>query len=278
MVHVSSRRWVSFLFLFILVSLCSLPSVGASKDDDERTLTVLYLGNDYYQVGEQWIDANHFIIEALESSRFPSFIVEHRPPPPPPPTLENGYQYEELEFDKFDVVIFSEVWCSHFTDDQLEDLEEFVEDGGGFIMFGGWGGYGGRPPYGGWDGSIVEKILPVKIQSNDDAVDMDFKMKPKRKLLRHPIIHKLNWRKMPPLHGYNNVKVKKRGVLLAVNSVNKAPILVVGTYHKGRVVAFTSNPAGGWGMDFVEWSSYDEFIRMMVAWSANLLDMKSGKH
>ena len=62
-----------------------------------------------------------------------------------------------------------------------------------------------------------------------------------------------------------------------MNSKNRAPILIVGKYARGRVVAFTSNPAGGWGMDFVEWSSYDSFIRRMVAWSANLKNRNGGE-
>jgi len=116
-------------------------------------------------------------------------------------------------------------------------------------------------------------MLPVKIRSNDDAVDVDFTLKPRRKHPRHPIIHRLDWDAAPTLHGYNRVKAKKKETL-AINSENKHPVLVVGKYGKGRVVAFASNPAGGWGMDFVEWGSYDQFIINMVAWSANLLPEK----
>ena len=58
--------------------------------------------------------------------------------------------------------------------------------------------------------------------------------------------------------------------MLAVNSVNDAAILVVGKHKRGRVVAFASNPAGGWGMDFVEWAWFDAFIQGMAAWSAGL--------
>lgn len=145
-------------------------------------------------------------------------------------------------------------------------------------MFGGWGSYGGHPPYGGWDGSVVEKMLPVKIRSNDDAVDMDFRMKPKGRHQRHPILRGLNWKEAPLLNGYNDVAAEKKKDVLAVNSQNEHPILVVGKYWRGRTVAFASNPAGGWGMDFVEWSSYDRFIIQTVVWSAHMPEIKNDKH
>ena len=75
---------------------------------------------------------------------------------------------------------------------------------------------------------------------------------------------------VPELHGYNDVEAKKKGTVLAVNSENGAPILVVGKHRAGRVVAFASNSAGGWGMDFVEWTWFDAFIQGMAAWSTGL--------
>ena len=45
--------------------------------------------------------------------------------------------------EEYDVVILSEVWRSHFSVDQISELVDFIEGGGGFIMFGGYGGFGG---------------------------------------------------------------------------------------------------------------------------------------
>jgi len=133
-------------------------------------------------------------------------------------------------------------------------------------MYGGWGGFGGYQDYGEWDGTIVEKILPVKILWNEDSVDMTFHMEPKKSHLNHPVFKGLNMSSVPPLKGYN--KVKNNGKILAVNSETGDPILVVGHHGKGRVLALASNPAGGWGMEFVEWESFGLFIRNMAAWSS----------
>lgn len=258
------RRGLLCLLLFVLISMSSLPAVGASKA--RRAVRVLYLGNDYYQDdGDDWIDANRFIIEALEGSRSTVFDVVHILP-----SEEDGFRSIDLDLDEFDVVIFSEVWRSHFAREQLLALRKFVKEGGGFIMFGGWGGYGGHESYGEWDKTVVEDISPVKILSNEDAVDLEFRILPKsRRHLKHPIMKGLDWKTAPPLLGYNQVKAKRRAEVLAVNSENGDPIIIVRRYGRGRVVAFTSNPAGGWGMGFVGWTSYDRFIRNMVGWSAS---------
>lgn len=61
-----------------------------------------------------------------------------------PPALDDEWYLSfSLEFYEYDVVIFSEVWSTHFKSEQLFSLQNFVGDGGGFIMFGGWGGFGG---------------------------------------------------------------------------------------------------------------------------------------
>jgi len=153
MVRTNRKRWIPIVLFVTLVAASSLLNINASKNRGAQTVRVLYLGNDWYQDNSRnWINANLYIIDALEGSATPSFSVTHIPP-----KGDDGYLATELGFDEFDVVIFSEVWRSHFSDDQLSDLKKFVKKGGGFIMFGGWGGFGGRPPYGGWDGSVSKR-------------------------------------------------------------------------------------------------------------------------
>jgi len=246
--------------LILLLLWSALPTVVASGDGGSRSLYVLYLGNDYYQAENgTWINANVWIINALNDSD--PFIVRFMAP------AGDGYKSKDLRFEDYDVVIFSEVWRSHFNDSQLSDLKGYVKSGGGFIMFGGWGGFGGYEDFGEWDDTVVEKLLPVKILSNEDAVDVDYTLKPKKGKTKHAILKDLDWKRGPGLHGYN--RVKSKGKVLAVNSETDDPVLVVGKHGKGRVVAFASNPAGGWGLDFIEWDSYDTFLRNMAAWSAH---------
>ncbi len=261
------RRPLGLILMSVIVfSVIPISGAYASKRFRGKSVAVLYLGNDYYQDDDgNWVDANVFIIEALENSRHVSFNVTHIAP-----SGYDGYISMDLAFGDYDTVIFSEVWRTHFSEGQLKELEKYVKTGGGFVMFGGWGGFGGFESYGEWDETVVERMLPVSIKSNEDAIDMDYHLRPIIKPKHHPLLGDTSLKGAPALHGYNDVEAKKKGKVLAVNSENGAPILVVGKHKTGRVVAFASNPAGGWGMDFVDWARFDAFIQGMMAWSAGL--------
>lgn len=44
------------------------------------------------------------------------------------------------------------------------------------------------------------------------------------------------------------------------------PMLAVGRFGKGRVLAYTSDPAPHWGCNFVYWDSYNRFWQNAAAW------------
>jgi len=267
-----ARRKCLLTVLVVFFALCLLaPGAGACEHGEgkSREIRVLYLGNDYYQEvpGGLWLDANHFIIEALEASPQPRINVTHREP------WAGKIEYPSL--GNYDVVIFSEVWSSMFTPEQLEELERFVMEGGGFVMFGGWGGYGGYDQYGEWDETVVEGMLPVNILCNEDAVEMTFRMgrcsgKHGWAGWPHPVARGINLWKAPPVYGYNRVEAKNGTTVVLVNPENGDPILVVGNYGCGRVVALTTNPTGYWGKALPQWIHYSRFLANMVAWSAGL--------
>ena len=263
----NARSPLALILVSVIVfSVVPISGVYASKGFGGRSVDVLYLGNDFYEAKPgAWVDANVFIINALEGSSVVNFSVTHIAP-----SESGGYISFDLAFGEYDTVIFSEVWRTHFSEEQLKGLEKYVKKGGGFVMFGGWGGFGGFGLYGEWDETVVERMLPVSIKSNEDAIDMDFHLQRSNKPKRHQLLGDISLEGAPELHGYNDVEAMKKGKVLAVNSVNGAAILVVGKHKRGRVVAFASNPAGGWGMDFVEWARFDAFIQGLAAWSAGL--------
>ena len=262
-----TRFSLSIILMSVFVSsVIPISGAFASKASRRRSVDVLYLGNDFYEdESGEWVDANIFIIDALEGCSVVDFKVTHIAP-----SGSDGYTSTDLAFREYDTVIFSEVWSTHFSEEQLNELDNYVKRGGGFVMFGGWGGFGGFESYGEWDETIVERMLPVSIKSNEDAIDMDFHLQRDIKPKRKQLLGDISLEGAPELHGYNDVEAKKKGKVLAVNSENGAPILVVGKHKAGRVVAFASNPAGGWGMDFAEWAWFDAFIQGMAAWSAGL--------
>lgn len=69
----------------------------------------------------------------------------------------------------FDVIIFSDYSKNQVDRVTEEAVLKQVREGAGFLMIGGWGSFSG--PFGGWKGSKIEKILPVKCKGGDDRTN-----------------------------------------------------------------------------------------------------------
>jgi len=79
---------------------------------------------------------------------------------------------------KYDVVVLSDIeqevlvlypWermqDTPMGPNRLESIREFVRNGGGLIMIGGWESFQGSG--GGYHGTLIEEILPVRISPED---------------------------------------------------------------------------------------------------------------
>lgn len=110
----------------------------------------------------------------------------------------------------------------------------------------------------------IADLLPVKMMASDDRCECPEGVKP-RKVAPHPIVNELpeEW---PYLLGYQLVEAKQDTKTLA--TVNGDPLLVVGTYSKGRTVAFTTDIGPHWcPREFAEWDGYGILWRNMITWS-----------
>ena len=64
---------------------------------------------------------------------------------------------------------------------------------------------------------------------------------------------------MPPILGYNKtIPIPEGRVLLKVKETGD-PLVAVRTYGRGRVLAYTSDPAPHWGCNFIFWEEYAAF-------------------
>jgi uncharacterized membrane protein len=69
----------------------------------------------------------------------------------------------------------------------------------------------------------------------------------------------------PYLLGFNEVTVKQGGELLV--KVQDYPLLVTGSFGKGRSVAWTSDVGSHWcPRKFVEWPGYGEVWARIIQW------------
>jgi uncharacterized membrane protein len=152
--------------------------------------------------------------------------------------------------------------------DRLDIIKKFVENGGGFIMAGGWFSFSGRFGHGGWYRTPVAELLPVQVSEVDDRVEAPTGATVKAVDKEAPVMKNIPWDTCPPFLGYNRVRLKKDSRLLAVIGKQADPFIVTGKYGKGRVMAFTSDPVLHWGINFVKWKYYPKFWSKAMKWIA----------
>ncbi len=178
---------------------------------------------------------------------------------------EKGFPRTKEKLYAYDVIISSDIDREYFTDDQLQLTVDFVaEHGGGFCMVGGYTAFG----TGGYDGTVIDKMLPVDMQGRADGYrdygppPVVWKLTPEGR--RHPIMQLVSdpdknlqiWKNMPGFYGFNYVqRAKPAATALAVHpteSTRYGPrvLLAVQQYGRGRSMAFMPDTTAGWGEDF----------------------------
>jgi uncharacterized membrane protein len=147
---------------------------------------------------------------------------------------------------------------------RLEALRDYVHGGGGLVMVGGYmtfQGIDGKARYG---GSPVEEALPVTMLTHDDRVEIPDGVVAKVTLSAHPILRDVKG-KWKPVLGYNRVMPKPGADVVAM--VGGDPLLVAGSYGKGRSVAFTSDCGPHWiPPPFIAWPGYTALWRGIASW------------
>jgi uncharacterized membrane protein len=147
---------------------------------------------------------------------------------------------------------------------RLHAIRDYVENGGGFVMIGGYLTFQGIDAKGQYSGTAIEEILPVALGKTDDRVESPQGVIPNVVDPAHPIVAGIGtaW---PHLLGFNRVTPK--GGATVVATVDDDPLIVAGTYGKGRTVAFTSDCAPHWAPTaFVDWEGYAPLWRQLAAW------------
>jgi uncharacterized membrane protein len=189
-----------------------------------------------------------------------------------------GFPLEAEGLHDYSVIILSDIGADTFllhprtwingerTPNRLRLIEEYVRDGGGLIMAGGYLSYQGINGAARYRATPIEEVLPVELDPYDDRVECPEGIQPKTTRIKHEVTKGLEatW---PHLLGYNRVKAKKGAEVLA--TVGPDPLLVTGEHGKGRAVAWTSDIGPHWcPKEFAEWDGYTALWRRMIAWAS----------
>ncbi len=186
-----------------------------------------------------------------------------------------SFPEKQEELNAYDVLIVSDtgrntltMYSDMFTmpmgPDRLEMIRKFVHDGGGFVMAGGYVCYQGFQGKGNYHGSEIEELLPVNISKLDDRVEKTEGMKPKVTNPDHEILEGIpaDW---PAFLGYQSLEAKEGSTVLAEANEGD-PFITIWSYGDGRSMAFASDLAPHWGIDFVEWDYYSKFWTQTLRW------------
>lgn len=142
----------------------------------------------------------------------------------------------------------------------LELIRQYVENGGGLLMIGGYLSFMGIEGKANYKNTILADVLPIVMLERDDRVEKPEGVYPET-IIEHEITKGLE--KWPAFLGYNRFTAKEDTMTLA--KIEEDPLLVIGKYGKGKTAAFASDCAPHWGsIEFVEWDQYTPFwIRIL---------------
>ena len=218
-----------------------------------------------YPDGHEWLSAP-LQAGGFELDYLPSHLANDQYPLTP----------EELA--KYDAVILSDIGSntlllpsaaftkSVVVPNRLESIRQYVENGGGFVMVGGYltfQGIDGKANYG---GSPAETSLPITMLPGDDRVEAPQGVTPTVAASDHPIVAGLpaSW---PDLLGYNRLIARVEATVVA--EAGGDPLITAWTYGDGRSVAFASDCGPHWAPPtFVEWDGYARLWQQLVGWAA----------
>jgi len=185
-------------------------------------------------------------------------------------------EYEKI-LEEYDVIIFSDVEGKLFQlapdffireefgkkiltyPDRVRLTNEAVERGKGLMMLGGWYSFTGELGKGGWGRTKFKNVLPVGCLEYEDLVESTEGYYPKVTKAGSKVFFESDFKGIPPILGYNQTNPIPEGdVLISIEGTGH-PLVAVREIGKGHVLAYTSDPAPHWGLNFVYWEHYNEF-------------------
>ena len=138
-------------------------------------------------------------------------------------------------------------------------VEAVREAGKGLMLLGGWYSFTGEMGKGGWGRTRLAEALPVRCLDVEDLVESTEGFAPRATAAGRRFFAGADLRSMPPFLGYNRTKRRAGATVLLEVAQTRDPLLAVRPLGRGRVLAFMSDPAPHWGLNFVYWDGYADF-------------------
>lgn len=244
-------------------------------------------------VGESWVSsATHYkgfdqfgsvtfhlgaepLVKALEGSEFAlTYMPAHE--------AAEAFPFAMEGLDAYDAVILSDigantlllppaVWLhSKTVPNRLKVLRNWVAEGGGLLMVGGYFSFQGIDGKARWRRTPVEEALPVTCLPYDDRVEIPEGATAFVTMPEHPLVAGLSG-EWPPLLGVNEVEPRSREDVEIIARLpddhGGHPLLVAGRFGEGRTVAWTSDIGPHWlSPSFCAWPGYARLWKNVLGW------------
>ena len=237
------------------------------------SLQTIYKGRNSFSMGRYFEHGGYFI-KALEENGIDFDYC-------PTNKVAEEFPWTLGDMKKYDVIVVSDVGSDTFlitqrtmegqkTPNRLKLLEQYVAEGGGFLMWGGYLSFTGLHGKAFYKRTPVEKILPVDLMETDDRVEVPEGFLPAILEKGHPILNGIPDKWEGWFLSYNRLIPKEGATVVAViEEYDNDPFLVVWDYGKGRSLASAVDCAHhGAAPPFLNWEYTSALYANMVRWCA----------
>ena len=233
--------------------------------------TSIFKGRDTIDIGK-YAEHGEFFLDAMSDNDIEcDYIPTNKVMEEFPWTLEELKQYDAIAVSDVgsDTFLVSERTMSgEKTPNRLKLIEQYVKEGGSYLMWGGYISFTGLYGKGFYKNTPIEKILPVNMMATDDRVEVPEGFLPKITAPGHPILTDIpeNWEGW--FLSYNRLIPKEDATVIGViEEYNNDPFLVVGEYGEGRVMASAVDCAHhGAAPSFLNWEYRSKLYGNMIKW------------
>ena len=233
----------------------------------------IFKGWDQFTMGTYSEEAHYFMDSLTEHGIDFDYIPTNR--------VQQEFPWTEKEMHTYDVIILSDVGSNSLTltnecyrgersPNRMIEIERYVRNGKGFIMFGGYLSFTGIWGRGFYKRTPIERLLPVDLMETDDRIECPEGVTPKIIEKDHPILKGIPQVWPCWFVSLNRLQPKEDATVLAVvESYDNVPFLVVHDYGKGRSVASSVDCAPhGATPSFFEWKYRSLYFANIVRWAA----------
>jgi uncharacterized membrane protein len=211
--------------------------------------------------------AEHFLKAAAEANINVEQLPAHEVPNLFPRSIESLNEYSAVilsDIGSNSLLLSNSTWIAgNPMPNVIELLVKWVKAGGSLMMAGGYMSFQGFQGIANFANTVLPNVLPVRIQNCDDRIECPQGYLPKI-VKNHQIVKGIT-SLMPPLLGYNKVKLKPKSELIM--TINDDPLLVVSKINKGRSLVWTSDIGPHWcPPEFISWPGYNLLVQNMLSY------------